>query len=169
MIDQELFHWVQAHHIAMLDRWMPLVAAATMARMGVVLCAAVALLLALRRRRAEALWLFGGACIGGSLAELIKPLVHRARPAGGMMLHDWSFPSGHATSSIVVLSLLAFLMARRGLGPAKAWWGMAAVLTLLIGFNRVYLAAHWPTDVLGGWLIGGGFAFLWSRLYPGEG
>jgi undecaprenyl-diphosphatase len=165
MFDQELLDWTQAHHLAVLDRWMPTMAAATAARAWVAVAAVAALFLVYRGRRAEALWLFGGSVIGSSLASILKPLVHRARPPAAAGLDPWSFPSGHATSSVAVLSLLAFLLQRRSPGHAKAWWGIAVGVALLIGFNRIYLAVHWPTDVLGGWLIGGGFACLWCRLY----
>jgi undecaprenyl-diphosphatase len=164
MVDRNILYWLQVHHTAVLDHWMPGVAAVTGAGAWVVAAALVAILLVLRRRHAEAIWLFGGACIGSSLAALIKPLAHRTRPTP--TLHDWSFPSGHATSSIVFISLLAFLINRRHPGHAKLLWGKVIGLILFIGFNRLYLGVHWPTDVLGGWLIGGGFAYFWCRLYP---
>ena len=166
MVDQMILGWVQAHRIGFLDRWMPPLAAVTGAEAWVVVALLVALLLDYRGHRCEAVWLFGGACIGISLATLIKPLIHRPRPGVGAMLHSWSFPSGHATSSIVTLGLLVILACRRRPGQKRIGWGVGAALVLLVGFNRVYLAAHWPTDVLGGWLIGGGFAYLWARLLP---
>lgn len=79
-----------------------------------------------------------------------------------------SFPSGHAQTSIVVWSYLALLLRRR-------WFSLIALAAVaLIGLSRIYLGQHWPTDVLGGWLIGllllGGalwFFRLWERQ-PGR-
>jgi membrane-associated phospholipid phosphatase len=59
------------------------------------------------------------------------------------------FPSGHAQSSLVFLIITASWLKK------KLFYGVAAFLCLLVGFSRIYLGVHFPTDVLGGWLIGG--------------
>jgi membrane-associated phospholipid phosphatase len=59
------------------------------------------------------------------------------------------FPSGHAQNSLVFLIIIASLLKK------KLFYGVAAFLCLLIGFSRIYLGMHFPTDILGGWLIGG--------------
>lgn len=93
------------------------------------------------------------------LYVVIKMLVHRARPMSDMVqqlhLHDYSFPSGHATGSIAVYGTLACLLWTRLPRPWARFCAIAlGVLILLIGFSRVYLGVHYPTDVLGGWILG---------------
>jgi membrane-associated phospholipid phosphatase len=61
----------------------------------------------------------------------------------------YAFPSGHANTSFVFWGYLALLLRRRLITV------ISAVMILLIGLSRIYLGQHWPTDVLGGWLIGG--------------
>lgn len=68
--------------------------------------------------------------------------------------HDMSFPSGHAAGTMVVLLLAALLFDRYRL------WSVAITLSLAIGLTRPMLGVHWPTDVVGGWLWGAGFALI---------
>lgn len=68
--------------------------------------------------------------------------------------HDMSFPSGHAAGTMVVLLLAALLFDRYRLAP------LAVALSLAIGLTRPMLGVHWPTDVVGGWLWGAGFALI---------
>jgi undecaprenyl-diphosphatase len=86
-----------------------------------------------------------------------KALIQRPRPSAADAVGtftNWSFPSGHATQSMAFYGMLAFLIAGGRLRPA--WpWATAGVLVLIVGASRIYLGAHWLTDVLGGWALGG--------------
>jgi len=85
----------------------------------------------------------------------IKNIVARIRPyevIEGLVLivgkaWDWSFPSGHTCASFAFATAVFFA------APKKIWIP-AVVLAVLIAFSRLYVGIHWPTDVLGGMLIG---------------
>ncbi|MBT1191634.1 phosphatase PAP2 family protein [Rhodococcoides kroppenstedtii] len=105
--------------------------------------------------------------LGWGLMNGIKYAVRRTRPPAPERLVDlstWSFPSGHAMMSAMVAAVAIVLIFRGLLGRArKRGRAAAAVLTaatLLIGFSRLYLGAHWCTDVLAGWVLGA----LWGTL-----
>lgn len=117
--------------------------------------------------RTAAYWLV--AIAGASaLNTVIKAALHRTRP-GELFYSGWSafsFPSGHSTVNVVLYGFLAFLIARE-VRPA---WRLpvalgAASLTLLIAFSRLYLGAHWLSDVIGGLAFGTAWLALLGLTY----
>lgn len=101
--------------------------------------------------------------------ELVKIAVHRARPVTTFVakagLHGDSFPSGHSAGSFAIYVTLAYLMYRELPRPwSRIAAGLSVTLAILIGFSRVYLGAHFPTDVIGGWLIAS-FSLLLIRYF----
>jgi undecaprenyl-diphosphatase len=95
--------------------------------------------------------------LGGLLGvQLLKWAIHLPRPVA--IYHGasaYGFPSGHTTMSVVLYGFLAILLARK---LAGAWrWGLFSgvlFISFVIGFSRLYLGAHWLSDVLGGYFIG---------------
>jgi undecaprenyl-diphosphatase len=90
---------------------------------------------------------------------LLKITFHRARPdtlyAHDMRIKSYSFPSGHAFGSIFFYGLLAYLAFNYLPQPWNVIVALALVfLIFLIGVSRVYLGAHFPSDVVAGWLFG---------------
>ena len=106
-----------------------------------------------------AAWLV--AVLGGEgLNLLLKDLFDRPRPHFEHPLvaeTSHSFPSGQAMESLVVYGMLAYfaVLTIRGRGKRAVLVGGAGVLVILIGFSRVYLGAHYFSDVVGGFVAGG--------------
>lgn len=126
------------------------------------------LYLLLRRRLRTALFL-GIAIAGGqALSSLLKLGFDRVRPdlvPHGTVVYTASFPSGHAMMTAIVYLTLAALLARsESRRRLKTFLLLlAGCITVLVGISRVYLGVHWPTDVLGGWMIGSAWAAgCWS-------
>ncbi|MCF4137166.1 phosphatase PAP2 family protein [Streptomyces sp. Tue 6430] len=125
-----------------------------------LLCAAVAVWLVWRRSAWwTAVWLITVSAIGTALQQGLKAAVDRARPVWTDPVdsaHYAAYPSGHALTATVVLGLLLWLLHRHGAGPVL--WRTAVTVAVVsvagVGLTRVWLGVHWPTDVLGGWLMG---------------
>jgi undecaprenyl-diphosphatase len=121
--------------------------------------------LVLQGRGRTAVVILMTAISGEVLNAVMKRAFNRTRPSVVPHLRDVytaSFPSGHAMeSAIVYLTLGAILMrvAERRLTKLYCL-GIAVLLTALTGISRVYLGVHYPTDVLGGWIVG----FLWASV-----
>ena len=122
---------------------------------------AVGLLAAVGRERAAVL-LAGTALGSEALTQILKLVFHRARPEaffGLVSPATYSFPSGHAITACCFWGVLAGILAARSRsGWVRAGlWTLASALAALVGFSRVYLGVHYPTDVLAGYAV----AVLW--------
>lgn len=125
----------------------------------IVVVLATAAWLVWRGNRADALLLVGGSAGGFALGPVLKAVVERPRPALSdhvVFVHSWSYPSGHSLNSMVALGLLTVLAVRARPGALRRTLltALGVVLVVVVGFSRVYLGVHWPSDVLAGWLIG---------------
>jgi undecaprenyl-diphosphatase len=104
--------------------------------------------------------------VGRLLSEAQKHWVARARPdlePHLVVVKTSSFPSGHATSSMIFYLTLA-LVVTRGTRWQRVAAAAAVLLSLLIGTSRVMLGVHWPSDVIGGWAFGMLWVLLTLRL-----
>jgi len=97
---------------------------------------------------------------------LLKWMLHKPRPIDLYSGVDaFSFPSGHAAFSALLLGLIAVIGSRGRSAKTKATiWAMAFTVSILIGLSRIYLSAHWPSDVIGGLLFGWTMASLFGLL-----
>lgn len=107
----------------------------------------------------------GGAIFG----KILKSLFARERPEVVPHLvevHSLSFPSGHSMNSAIVYLTLAVMLSRTFEDRRSRIFviGVAALLVLTIGFTRLYLGVHYPTDVLGGWTVGATWALAMGLI-----
>ncbi|MGC3000860.1 phosphatase PAP2 family protein [Streptomyces sp. G35A] len=136
-----------------------------------LLCGAAAALLAWRyAARWTALWLVGTVAAGTVVQQGLKAAVDRARPVWPDPVdsaHYAAFPSGHAMTATVVCGLLLWLLHRYGV--SRVLWRTVLVLAVLsvtgVGLTRVWLGVHWPTDVVGGWLLGALVVAVAARVH----
>lgn len=103
--------------------------------------------------------------VGGSaLSTLLKLLFDRPRPdlTGAVEVFSSSFPSSHATVSAVVYLTIGVILAERAkTWPARLLYFFGAILlTGAVGFSRLYLGVHFPTDILAGWSLGAAWALI---------
>ena len=129
--------------------------------------------LLMRGRKAQARWYAGAVLSGWALYALAKLAVHRHRPnVITHLMHGagwYSYPSGHSMLAPLVFGLGAIAWATPWRSPARRTSALmlAAVLALAIGVSRVYLGSHYPSDVIGGLLLGSAWSALsvmwWER------
>ena len=94
--------------------------------------------------------------LGAGVLDLaLKHTFHRARPMGffGISPSSYSFPSGHALGSLCFYGVLAAILSARVRGRAARFciWIATTILVTLIGFSRIFLGVHYPSDVIAGY------------------
>jgi len=109
-----------------------------------------------------------GVAIGGFLSvQLLKQLFQRHRPPTPLIPNviDYSFPSGHSTSSLIFCAVLSYTLWHSNVPrPLRiAGMGLLILLTVSIGLSRIVLALHYPTDVMAGFCIGTLWSIVWYR------
>jgi undecaprenyl-diphosphatase len=120
----------------------------------------------IRKQTQEAVFLatanFGASMVNAAL----KVTFERQRPTSEIVSslmdpQSFSFPSGHAMSAMVLYTSISIVAARLG-GTAVRTMVMALALIMIptMGFTRLYLGVHYPTDVMGGWALGAAWVSL---------
>ena len=167
VVDQSVYLFFQSMRIHWWDNFFVAVTELGDSFMNVGLAATLFIVLLARRcYRAAKFWAL--TALGGLLVvQLLKWVIHLPRPID--IYHGasaYSFPSGHATMSVILFGFLAILMAR---GLAGVWrWGLLTgvfVISGTIGISRLYLGAHWLSDVLGGLLFGASWVAIFGIAY----
>lgn len=130
--------------------------------------------LLIQKKRLSAVLLVVGLIGGVALSEGLKAMFGRARPPldyQAVETLNASFPSGHALLSTVFYLTLGVMLTRAfAQNHFKAFvLGASILIALLIGLTRVYLGAHWASDVFAGWSVGAAWAMaLWLVAYAVE-
>lgn len=108
--------------------------------------------------------IFAIACLGAAILNTgLKLFFSKPRPQlwpRPIAETSFSFPSGHALGSFVLYGFIAYLLAERYPKFARSIYSLSVSLIALIGFSRLYLGVHWPTDIIAGYGIG----FLWLMI-----
>ncbi len=161
-LELAILDWIQLHlRCGFLDWLMPFVSG--LSNHGEVWIVFAALLLLIRRA-------YGLSAAGALALDLIacnmilKPLIGRIRPFAfrpelPLLVSppgDASFPSGHTAAAFAVV----FALKTAG----SSLWRPALVLAAVTAFSRLYLYVHWPTDVLGGILLGAAVGWAGAKL-----
>lgn len=167
--DNAILAWIHAHGTS----WMDTSAIELTALGSFVVLAILGLVLSVvlwhlgKHRYVALLWL---ACTGSLvLNQTLKAAFGRSRPQVFEWLVDvgnLSFPSGHAMNSMVFYTVAAYAIGHV-VGPGRTRtlvYTGAAVIVAMIGFTRMYLGVHYPSDVLAGYAVGYAWATLCSVL-----
>ena len=107
------------------------------------------------------------------LYKLIKEILQRPRPEEALHLirqGGFSFPSGHAMTGLVFYGLVLyfFLSSIKNSSTRGVLLAVGVIYIFSIGFSRIYLGVHYPSDVLAGWCLGGLQLMLILRLPVGS-
>lgn len=154
-IEIYILGWIQSIRTPALDMAMTFITRAGDAEAVWILLAVI--LLAIPKTRKSGVVLAAALCVDVILCNgILKNLIGRIRPCDvntSIQLliprpDDFSFPSGHTAASFAAVA--ALMMA----GERKLW-KPALALAVLIAFSRLYLYVHYPTDILGGMIVGG--------------
>lgn len=165
-MDWDLLTWLQAHRTDALDQAMRY--ATYLGDRWILMGVAAAFLtvLLVQRRWREVVAVVAVLIGTVVMVEGIKPVIRRERPVvvnpAVPRSDSFSFPSGHAFSSAAIYGVMALILARRltSTWQRAALLGGALLLVLVVGFSRLYLGAHYGTDVLAAWAGGGALALL---------
>jgi len=110
------------------------------------------------------------AVLGSATCDFImKAIVERARPSGGIPSiteTSFSFPSGHATAAVALYGFLAYYLWKTLPTRIEKYLGVGTMLCIIvaIGFSRLYLGVHYPSDVAAGFLLGTCWLIIGRRI-----
>lgn len=171
-VDLEFSEEIQEHHNPLLDFLMTAISWFGLMYSSVITVTVSAIILYLAKKRRATYFCFATLLIG-LITYLIKVLVNRPRPGKELVrvitdAKHQSFPSGHVAFYIAFFGFIAFIL------HYHKWLTKIArniivyfciFMILTVPISRIYLGAHWFTDVLGGFLLGLIFLWIHIRLY----
>jgi undecaprenyl-diphosphatase len=167
-IDRSIVETLARHRSAETVVWMKRVSILGSTVILLPLVALVAVSLFMRHQSSDAMLLLTVALGTLAVHNAVKALVNRPRPAmAAFHAVGASFPSGHTAQAVAVYGALAYLLQKRT-DHASLRRGIFAAAVLLagaIGFSRIWLGVHYPSDVLGGAALGGAGLFFAVMLF----
>ncbi|MDQ2916756.1 MAG: phosphatase PAP2 family protein [Pseudomonadota bacterium] len=166
-VDRAIYAWLQGLRTRWGDDVMVTVTQLGSAYVMIPVIAAVGLWFAITRRfRTLAYWI-AAAAFAQLLVWALKYGLGRARPPTAYAaIDEYSFPSGHAALSMVVYGFLAFLLGHRKPGWQQTAFALGAIgMAVLVAFSRLYLGAHWFSDVIASFGLGVAWIALLAIAY----
>ena len=166
--DMGIIQWVHSLTGNFLTRLMRLISALGSSK-AVISYIAILLLFVWFKKISSMDWLrvAGITAASAILNETLKAAFHRPRPEFFRLVDEtgMSFPSGHSMNGAVFFGLLAFLILNKVDRKEKKWIAVFLVIfVFFIGISRIYLGVHYPSDVLGGFYVGGFILALTDSL-----
>lgn len=163
-MELQILDWIQQMRTPVGDVWMVFIS--RLGNAGMIWILFTCLLLMIPRTRRWGVALAAALCLDAIICNiLLKPMICRIRPCDVNQTvqliiarpADYSFPSGHTAASFAAVAALYF-------AGAKKWWKITLPLAILMAFSRMYLYVHYPTDVLGGMIVGCAAGYFGNRL-----
>mgnify|MGYP001568025071 CR=1 FL=1 len=156
-----LDHWVSDYIFTIADPFLTgvsLLITNIFSPLNIVICSLLFLaILAYRRKWYDSALLLLGVGGGTALEYLLKILIARPRPIGGMILETgYSFPSAHATLALIFFSMLIYSFRKdiKNIFLRSTFIAANILMILLVGLSRIYLNVHWTSDVIAGFSLG---------------
>ena len=169
-LDLDILHSIQSHMTPGVTWVMRLVTNIFLPEIILPIVAVILTVLIFKHKRLQEVLLLL-MVLGNAMTLILKPIVHRMRPTSIQAVildqqHSYSFPSGHAMAAMTVGGAIILLAHHKR--RASPWLvTLVVVLILLAGVSRVYLGAHWPSDVLAGYVLGWlWLVFVWKGIRP---
>ena len=134
-----------------------------------ILLSIVLVFLVLKKWYSEAIFISLNVSIVPILISLLKHIYGRTRPSLQHLVveNGLSFPSGHASTSLMFYACLMVLICQRLRNRQMKWLVrvLVCMFIVLIGMSRIYLGVHYPTDILGAWLMSGSMLLMTYPIY----
>jgi membrane protein DedA with SNARE-associated domain/membrane-associated phospholipid phosphatase len=170
-LDRPVLNWFVAHREPWLTTTLKIVAGLGSSAIAVPVALTIGIVLSRRRRSLRPIPYLATTYLGAEvLFQAVKRLTHRSRPPLHLAVSHfggYAFPSGHTTLATAVWGALAITIgATATTGTRKATiYTTAAMIAVAVGITRLYLGAHWLTDVLGGWALGAAWLIATSVAF----
>ncbi len=156
-LDRSLLLWIHQFANPQLDSVMLFITSLGDPAMVITVFISTIAWLGMKRRYTDVIR-FTIVCVGGILInQVMKLFFAKPRPELWTRLiseHSFSFPSGHAVGSMVVYGFIAYILARELPIYQRYIYAVASILIVAIGFSRLYLGVHYPTDIIAGYGVG---------------